>query len=84
MAEGIPTVHFSGGLGFLGLALLPLIIAGDKPGHEIEHPMAIVILGGLVSSTVLTLLVLPALHRWFAPKPDAHHSLLEAEHVHPS
>ncbi|MGH2524484.1 MAG: efflux RND transporter permease subunit, partial [Anaerolineales bacterium] len=36
-----------------GLALVPLAIAGNIPGHEIEHPMAIVILGGLVTSTLL-------------------------------
>lgn len=47
------------------LALLPLVIAEDKPGHEIEHPMAVVILGGLVTSTLLNLFVLPALYlRW--------------------
>jgi len=45
-----------------GLALVPLIIAGNAPGHEIEHPMAIVILGGLISSTALNLLLLPALY----------------------
>ncbi len=45
-----------------GLALVPLIVAGDAPGHEIEHPMAIVILGGLISSTALNLLLLPALY----------------------
>ena len=45
-----------------GLALVPLIVAGNAPGHEIEHPMAIVILGGLVSSTALNLLLLPALY----------------------
>jgi Cu/Ag efflux pump CusA len=44
------------------LALLPLVVWGDRPGHEIEHPMAIVILGGLVSSTVLNLFLLPALY----------------------
>jgi len=44
------------------LALMPLVIWGDRPGHEIEHPMAIVILGGLVSSTVLNLLLMPALY----------------------
>ena len=57
-----------------GLALLPLVVAGDKPGHEIEHPMAIVILGGLVSSTLLNLLLLPALYARFGherPAPDA-------------
>ena len=45
-----------------GLALVPLAIAGDLPGHEIEHPMAIVILGGLVTSTLLNLFVVPALY----------------------
>ncbi len=44
------------------LALVPLIVAGNAPGHEIEHPMAIVILGGLISSTALNLLLLPALY----------------------
>lgn len=44
-----------------GLALLPLIVAGNLPGHEIEYPMAWVILGGLVTSTVLNLFLLPAL-----------------------
>ena len=45
-----------------GLALLPLAVSGDKPGQEIEHPMAIVIIGGLVTSTLLNLFVLPALY----------------------
>jgi CzcA family heavy metal efflux pump len=53
-----------------GLALIPLAIAGDLPGHEIEHPMAIVILGGLVTSTVLNLLVVPTLYLRFG-KPRA-------------
>lgn len=48
-----------------GLALVPLAIAGSIPGHEIEHPMAIVILGGLVTSTVLNLLVVPSLYLRF-------------------
>ncbi|WP_300382006.1 CusA/CzcA family heavy metal efflux RND transporter [Henriciella sp.] len=65
------------------LGLAPLLFAAGV-GAEVQRPLATVVMGGLVSSTVLTLLVLPALHRWFAPKPDAHHSLLEAEHVHPS
>ncbi|MFC1596877.1 efflux RND transporter permease subunit, partial [Planctomycetota bacterium] len=47
------------------LALLPLIVAGNKPGHEIEYPMALVIVGGLVSSTLLNLLLMPALYRAF-------------------
>ena len=45
-----------------GLALLPLVVAGNIPGQEIEHPMAIVILGGLVSSTLLNLFVVPAIY----------------------
>ncbi len=48
-----------------GLALVPLVIAGNIPGHEIEHPMAIVILGGLVTSTVLNLFVVPSLYLRF-------------------
>jgi CzcA family heavy metal efflux pump len=44
------------------LALLPLVMRGSIPGHEIEHPMAVVILGGLVSSTLLTLFVVPILY----------------------
>ncbi|NQW04930.1 MAG: efflux RND transporter permease subunit [Acidobacteria bacterium] len=45
-----------------GLALVPIIAGGDKSGHEIEHPMAVVILGGLVTSTVLNLFLLPAIY----------------------
>ena len=44
------------------LALLPLIIYGDLPGHEIEYPMAVVILGGLVTSTLLSLFLVPVLY----------------------
>jgi len=47
------------------LALLPLVIAGGVPGHEIEYPMAIVILGGLVTSTLLNLFVNPTLYAAF-------------------
>ncbi len=48
-----------------GLALVPLVVAGTIPGHEIEHPMAVVILGGLVTSTLLNLFVLPSLYLRF-------------------
>ncbi|CCH32614.1 efflux RND transporter permease subunit [Actinosynnema sp. NPDC047251] len=48
-----------------GLALVPLAVAGDLPGHEIEHPMAIVIIGGLFSSTLLNLFVTPSLYLKF-------------------
>jgi CzcA family heavy metal efflux pump len=48
-----------------GLALLPLAISGHKPGHEVEYPLAIVILGGLVTSTLLNLFLLPPLYLRF-------------------
>ncbi len=51
------------------LALVPLVVAGSIPGHEIEHPMAVVILGGLVTSTLLTLFVVPGLYLRFASGP---------------
>ncbi|MBS0204572.1 MAG: efflux RND transporter permease subunit [Planctomycetes bacterium] len=44
------------------LALLPLAISGNKPGHEIEYPLAVVIVGGLVTSTILNLFLLPPLY----------------------
>jgi len=44
-----------------GLALVPLAMAGHKPGSELQSPMAIVILGGLISATFLNLVVVPAL-----------------------
>ncbi|HEY9529318.1 MAG TPA: efflux RND transporter permease subunit, partial [Anaerolineales bacterium] len=54
-----------------GLALLPLILAGDIPGQEIEYPMAIVILGGLITSTLLNLLVVPTLYLHFGKSREA-------------
>jgi CzcA family heavy metal efflux pump len=52
-----------------GLALIPLVIAGGRPGNEILSPMGEVILGGLLSSTALNLVVVPALFaRWGMPK----------------
>lgn len=61
-----------------GLALLPIVMGGNRPGHEIEHPMAVVILGGLVTSTLLNLFLMPALYLRFgsphkvelAPTPE--------------
>jgi Cu/Ag efflux pump CusA len=48
-----------------GLALVPLVLGSGEPGKEIESPMAIVILGGLLTSTVLNMIVLPALYHKF-------------------
>jgi CzcA family heavy metal efflux pump len=54
-----------------GLALVPLVIAGDIPGAEIEYPMAIVILGGLITSTLLNLFVVPSLYLRFGKERAA-------------
>ena len=47
-----------------GLGLLPLLLATGT-GSEVQRPLAVVVTGGLVSSTLLTLLFLPALYKWF-------------------
>jgi Cu/Ag efflux pump CusA len=44
------------------LALIPLALAADKPGNEIQSPMAVVILGGLLTSTLLNLIVIPVVY----------------------
>ena len=49
------------------LGLLPLLIATGT-GSEVQRPLATVVVGGLATSTIVTLLVLPAVYRWFAPK----------------
>ena len=54
-----------------GLALLPLVWRGNIPGHEIEYPMAIVILGGLATSTLLNIFLLPVLYGRFSRKAGA-------------
>jgi CzcA family heavy metal efflux pump len=58
-----------------GLALIPLVIAGAIPGNEIEHPMAIVILGGLITSTLLNLFVVPSLYLKFGQRTNSAASL---------
>jgi Cu/Ag efflux pump CusA len=54
-----------------GLALVPLVIGGNKPGHEIEHPLAVVIVGGLATSTLLNLFLLPPLYARFGQPATA-------------
>ena len=51
-----------------GLALLPIAITGNLPGQEIEYPMALVILGGLVTATILNLFVLPVVYHLVAAR----------------
>ena len=53
-----------------GLALLPIALGGDRAGQEIEHPLAVVILGGLVTSTILNLFLLPPLYLRFRGARD--------------
>jgi Cu/Ag efflux pump CusA len=45
-----------------GLALVPIVLGGTRAGYEIEHPLAVVILGGLFTSTLLNLFIVPALY----------------------
>jgi Cu/Ag efflux pump CusA len=52
-----------------GLALVPLVLSGNIPGQEIEYPMGIVILGGLITTTLLNLFVLPSLYLRFGKRP---------------
>ncbi|WP_353563287.1 efflux RND transporter permease subunit [Longimonas sp.] len=48
-----------------GLALLPLALSGGQPGNEIQAPLAIVVLGGLLTAPALNMIVLPALFLLF-------------------
>jgi heavy metal efflux system protein len=49
------------------LSLIPMVFA-TGPGSEVQRPLAVVVIGGLVTSTALTLLVLPTLYQWLAPE----------------
>lgn len=51
------------------LALVPFLFA-TGPGSEVQRPLAVVVIGGLISSTLLTLVVLPTLYRWFDDLPQ--------------
>jgi len=50
------------------LGLIPMLFA-TGPGSEVQRPLAIVVIGGLITSTLLTLIVLPTLYKWFEEKP---------------
>lgn len=60
-----------------GLGLLPLALSEGKPGRELEQPMAVVILGGLVTSTLLNMVVLPALYLKFGRPLEPEEGVVE-------
>jgi CzcA family heavy metal efflux pump len=62
-----------------GVALLPFVSFGNVPGHEIARPIAIVILGGLITSTLLNLLVVPALYLRFGFNPQTEKDAFQFE-----
>ena len=51
------------------LGLLPVVLSGGT-GSEVQRPLATVVIGGLITSTILTLLVIPSIYRWFAINPE--------------
>jgi Cu/Ag efflux pump CusA len=55
----------------VGLALLPFLLFGNIPGHEVVRPVAIAILGGLFTSTFYTLFIVPALYLRFGASREA-------------
>jgi len=50
------------------LALIPLVFQGDKPGNEIQSPMAVVVLGGLLTSTLLNIYIVPVVYEMIGAK----------------
>ena len=50
------------------LSLVPMVLAADHPGNEIQAPMAVVVLGGLITSTLLNIFVIPIVYEWYATK----------------
>jgi Cu/Ag efflux pump CusA len=60
------------------LGLLPLALGLAKPGHEIEGPMAVTVLGGLLTSTFLNLVFLPVMARRWSKPSHAHPEAIEA------
>jgi Cu/Ag efflux pump CusA len=62
-----------------GLAVLPFVITGNIPGQEIVFPMGIVILGGLVTSTIASVFLLPALYLRFGASREPELSFQRAD-----
>ena len=53
------------------LSLVPMVLAADHPGNEIQAPMAVVVLGGLITSTLLNIFVIPIVYEWYAKRQTA-------------
>jgi Cu/Ag efflux pump CusA len=53
----------------VALALLPVLVTGTIAGQEVVHPIAVIVLGGLVTSTLVTLFVVPAAYLRVAARP---------------
>ena len=67
-----------------GLALIPLAVGGGEPGNELQTPMAIVILGGLLSATALNMVVVPALYWLFGDRGAPAHSEPDLDWLRPA
>ena len=65
-----------------GIALVPLVLAANEPGKEILNPVAVVIVGGLISSTILSLAVTPAIVYWFGRNASEHAVKINAPACH--
>lgn len=64
-----------------GLGLVPMVLSHGT-GSEVQRPLATVVIGGLVTSTILTLLVIPALYRWFAVAPERETPTAERKEIY--
>lgn len=60
------------------LALLPLALQADQPGNEIQSPLAQVILGGLLTSTLLNMIIIPIVYRWISSRKQVQHEKLDS------
>ena len=65
-----------------GIGLIPLVLAADQPGKEILHPVAVVIVGGLISSTLLDMVVTPAMFWLIGRKASARSIELKSDASH--
>ena len=50
------------------LSLVPMVLSADKAGNEIQSPMAVVVLGGLITSTLLNIFVVPIIYEWYTKR----------------